>query len=131
MPSLSGNAQAKVVALRGPITRVLVIGGIGTWPGDGSRIPDADHVHFAEPETIGPDLILEARPDLVISCLVGPGWDAVEVAAALSRAGYTGRYRALTPNLPDVGLVRREVRRAARDVDFDVILVSNDVSATA
>ena len=125
MPAGTGTTPKRRPPFRGPISRVLVIGRIAAWPRDGRGVPDADRVQFASIEEIGPELLLEARPDMVISSLFGSGWDAVEVASALARSGYEGRYRALTPSLPDLSIVRREVRRVARSLDFDVIVSSD------
>ncbi|PRY95132.1 hypothetical protein BCF33_0746 [Hasllibacter halocynthiae] len=102
--------------------RILFIGERDAHPDPAALLPGAQEVRVAALSEIGADLLGAVRPTIVISPLVDRGWDAVEVADALARAGYEGRYRATADVLPDAGLVRREVRRVARALDFDVLV---------
>jgi len=60
-------------------------------------------------------------PKLVLTPLISAKNDAIEIAAALSRFGFTGRYRAVISSLPDKEMVRREVVAAVSGFDFDVV----------
>ena len=61
------------------------------------------------------------EPDTVVSSLFGRGFDAIDIAKQLYRLGFTGRYRALTGNLPNPDMIRREVAQVAPGLDFDVL----------
>jgi hypothetical protein len=74
-------------------------------------------------------LLGAVQPDMVISALIGDGFDAIDVARRLVQLGYRGPYRALSHPLPRPGLVRAEVRAAAPDLDFDLVVVSHGPDA--
>lgn len=64
-----------------------------------------------------------ARHDIALVCC--PIWhngiDALDVTAALALAGYTGVLAIITPKLPNKAMVLRELRRAARGIEFRFI----------
>lgn len=70
------------------------------------------------------DLIARYDPDMVLSPLVGPDFDAMDVGAMLLRCGYLGPLRALTTPLPNLQTVRSEVRGHCVGLDFDLIVLS-------
>ncbi|MBV7409830.1 hypothetical protein [Maritimibacter sp. DP1N21-5] len=109
--------------------RVLAIGPAHHHPGDGvAVIPDTRFLSFSE---LCPDVLAQFEPDVVISPLVTSQFDCLEVAHRLAQAGYRGRYRALTPQLPRPEMVRREVRASFPDIDFDVVLVGSGAFSMA
>jgi hypothetical protein len=62
-------------------------------------------------------------PVLILSLLVTPGFDALDLARLLSQNGYRGRYLALVDRLPNPTLIRREVAAQSPGVNFDVIIL--------
>lgn len=62
-------------------------------------------------------------PALILSLLVTPGFDALDLARLLSQNGYRGRYLALVDRLPNPTLIRREVAAQSPGVNFDVIIL--------
>jgi hypothetical protein len=64
-----------------------------------------------------------AAPVLILSLLVTPGFDALDLARLLSENGYRGRYLALVDRLPNPTLIRREVAAQSPGVNFDVIIL--------
>lgn len=62
-------------------------------------------------------------PALILSQLVTPGFDALDLARLLSQGGYRGRYLALVDRLPNPTLIRREVAAQSPGVNFDVIIL--------
>jgi len=102
---------------------VLIVGDVTAWTADGRSLPDASQLTFAEIDEITPGFIHELNPDIVLSSIFTPKFDALDLARALGAAGFTGRYRALTPRLPNPGLVRREVRSISSEIDFDVLVI--------
>jgi hypothetical protein len=74
-------------------------------------------------------LLALTQPDMVISALIGEGFDAIDVARRLRDLDYRGPYRALSHPLPRPGLITAEVRAAAPDLDFDLVVVSHGPEA--
>ncbi len=70
------------------------------------------------------DLVARHDPQMVLSPLVGRGFDIMDVGALLLRCGYLGPLRALTAPLPNLGAVRSEVRSHCVGLDFDLLVLS-------
>jgi hypothetical protein len=68
-------------------------------------------------------LIGPGAPALILSLLVTPEFDALDLARMLSENGYRGRYLALVDALPNPNLIRREVAAQSPGVNFDVIIL--------
>lgn len=68
-------------------------------------------------------LIGEEAPELIISPLLSPHFDALDLARHLSDAAFKGRYLALVEHLPSSLLIRREVKSQSPDINFDVIVL--------
>lgn len=62
-------------------------------------------------------------PDLVLSPLLTPEFDALDLARMLTQTGYRGRYLALVDRLPSANLIRREVAAQSPSINFDVIVL--------
>ncbi len=62
-------------------------------------------------------------PALVLSPLLTPVFDAIDLARYLSQRGFRGRYLALVERLPSAKLIRREVEAQSPDLNFDVIVL--------
>lgn len=60
-------------------------------------------------------------PNLVLTPLVCGPRDAVDFAQKLASLGFCGRYRAVVDALPNIHLVRQEIRATCPSIDFDVI----------
>lgn len=65
----------------------------------------------------------EDAPVLVLSPLLTPVFDAIDLARYLSQQGYRGRYLALVDKLPSANLIRREVEAQSPDLNFDVVVL--------
>lgn len=63
------------------------------------------------------------RPRLILSPLLTPVFDAIDLARYLSQQGYRGRYLALVDRLPSANLIRREVQAQSPDLNFDVVIL--------
>jgi len=78
-------------------------------------------IGFDELDTVvfnGPD-----APDLVLTPLLTPIFDALDMARYLSQAGYRGRYLALVDQLPSAKLIRNEVAAQSPSLNFDIIVL--------
>jgi hypothetical protein len=62
-------------------------------------------------------------PALVLSPLLTPVFDAIDLARYLSQRGYRGRYLALVDRLPSANLIRNEVEAQSPDLNFDVVVL--------
>ncbi|MCC6001161.1 MAG: hypothetical protein JJU19_09920 [Pararhodobacter sp.] len=74
----------------------------------------------AEPAAVTPALLQQIRPDLVVTPLIGPRWDALDTGVALTNAGYTAKLMILMPKLPRQALVLRELRILCPSLDIIV-----------
>lgn len=66
-------------------------------------------------------LIAQTMPDLVLSPLVCPEHDILDLARLLDALGYCGALRAYTAPLPNTRLILSEVRQIWRGGDFDIL----------
>lgn len=64
-----------------------------------------------------------SAPALILSLLVTPAFDALDLARLLSQTGYRGRYLALVDRLPNPTLIRREVAAQSPGINFDVVIL--------
>ncbi|WP_341213190.1 hypothetical protein [uncultured Limimaricola sp.] len=67
------------------------------------------------------ELLERVQPSVIISSLMGPQFDAVDLALRLSMLGYGGPYRVLGTSVSDARMVRDEIRKVAPWLDFDLI----------
>ena len=112
----------KATRLRSTAQRsvMLVIGQKSEWadPDIAAEVADYHYVDFSD---LDHTLMARIEPDTVVSSLFGRGFDAIDIAKQLHQLGFTGRYRALTGNLPNPDMIRREVAQVAPGLDFDVL----------
>ena len=64
-------------------------------------------------------------PELVVSPVVTPEFDCLDLAFTLARLGYSGAYRAVARNIPNPAMIVREVKSHCPAMDFDVIPVTD------
>lgn len=112
----------KATRLRSTAQRsvMLVIGQKSEWADPGIAAEVADY-HYVDLSDLDHVLMARIEPDTVVSSLFGRGFDAIDIAKQLHQLGFTGRYRALTGNLPNPDMIRREVAQVAPGLDFDVL----------
>lgn len=102
-------------------TVILIVGDVGRWRKAGRALPQLDGLTFAEMRELSACFLHQACPDVVLSPAIAATFDAVELARFLYETGYFGRYRAISDGLPNLGLIRREVRAVAPLLDFGII----------
>jgi hypothetical protein len=83
-----------------------------------ARIQRVPYHMLSERRLSGPD-----APGLVLSPLLTPEFDALDLARILTQCGYRGRYLALVDRLPSANLIRREVAAQSPTINFDVIVL--------
>lgn len=74
---------------------------------------------IAPPAAVDAAFLARHAPQVIVAPLFTAGFDLLDFAAGLVRLGYAGSLRALSPPLPNPGLVRRELRAAAPGLDID------------
>ncbi len=85
--------------------------------------PDrAEAVHMSLPHflALGAAHFRRINPAIVVSPLLGPRADAMEIAQKLQSLGFTGEYHAVAPRVADATMITREVRAASPGVRFNL-----------
>lgn len=101
---------------------VVVVVGTDSDVMDLVRSSDAVlHTSYA---SLSEELIATYGPGRVICPLIGDGFDAYEVASLLQRLAFKGRLDVLTPGLPSVKLVSRELRLVAPGLEIAFAMVA-------
>lgn len=102
------------------VLSILVVGNLASWRKAGREIPRLPGFHFTAFDDVTAELLRVTAPDLVLSALMGDGYDAIELARCLALLDFAGRYRALTSGLPNPRVVLAEVHQVAPGIDFDL-----------
>jgi hypothetical protein len=102
---------------------MLVIGGKASWTATRGALPQIDGVVFSHFRELTSTLLRDVSPDFVLSPLMDSEFDALDIAAELSRLGYRGRYRAVVASVPNPKAILNEVRQAFPFLDFDILVV--------
>lgn len=72
------------------------------------------------------ELLEKIAPDVVISPLLCAGFDCLDLAKRLADLGSKARYVAIAGDLPNLALVRDEVRSHCPGIDFDIQILRSD-----
>ena len=88
---------------------------------DGAADDSSGRVSVVALDRLDNALLARMQPDLVLSPLVSSRFDCMDLAQFLSDAGYDGAYRAISPRLPQPGVVRRELWAMCPGLNFDLI----------
>lgn len=105
--------------------RVLFVSHLPGRHGDG---PDVSQGRFGEDigvvdfGSLDAELLRSFDPHFVVSPILTPGFDIIDLGVKLWQLRYAGAYRVLTDApMPDPGLVLREVRAQCPGLDIDLI----------
>ncbi|MBY4892166.1 hypothetical protein KUL25_05250 [Rhodobacteraceae bacterium N5(2021)] len=83
--------------------------------------PDAEMVLSALAQVGARDVTGPDAPGLILAPLTAKGFDAMDLLATLTQAGFGDRVLVLAPHVPDVPLVRADVLAQAPTLNVDVI----------
>ena len=100
---------------------VLAVGDTRKWNSVGHSLPNSGRVAFAAIEDITDDFLEIIEPETVISPLLARSFDCSDLAQRLHAYGFRGRYRAVSDEIPNPDLIRREIQRMFPGLDFDII----------
>lgn len=103
---------------------ILVVGYPGDWTAL-RRNMAGEALQFVGFDELTPRLLRDLSPSLLIAPLMGDGFDAVDVAHRLEAAAFEGRFRVLTPPIPQPGAVQAEIQEAAGRVDVDLMILGH------
>ncbi|HGG05321.1 MAG TPA: hypothetical protein ENK28_07670 [Aliiroseovarius sp.] len=120
------HAHSQVQDKPGLSEPILVIGDVAGWTMSGRDLPTGKNIHFATFQQIESGLFDALKPSAVLSPLLCAQFDCLEVAVQLRNLGFTGRYRAVSRDLPNPWVIRSEVLETCPGMDFDIL----DVGAT-
>jgi len=98
-------------------------------PNLASRLPrmvvDAAEMVMAANIDKMPEILATERPDMVISPLIGPKFDAIELAAQLRNAAFRGRLVVICDKLPDASLIRQELENQALGFTVSLLVLGD------
>ncbi|WP_156477504.1 hypothetical protein [Falsihalocynthiibacter arcticus] len=106
-----------------PVT--LIVGDAAAWLSAGRSLPDDPSLHYVSFDEMSQRLLESFEPDIILTPLLGQGFDALDLAVILEQYKYKGRFRALCPKLPNPDLVMREIQSLCPSVDFDLFVVDD------
>ena len=102
---------------------MLVVGDLKGWLRAGRSLPTGDGLHFVGFADLDAKRLADVAPDIVLSALLAPDFDVIDLALRLEELDFTGRYRAISDDLPSPGVVVAEIRQHAPGIDFDVLMI--------
>lgn len=102
---------------------MLVIGDLSSWRRAGNFPPAISGFHWANLHDLSVELLEEISPDVILTPLFSPHYDAMDLAGRLQELGFQGRLRALAADLPNKKMVSREISASAPAIDFDIFAV--------
>jgi hypothetical protein len=101
----------------------LVIGEISRWSMQGRTVPEVPDLTYVDFNELSSETVTTVEPDVIFSPLVTNAFDAFQVVRYLDSFGYCGRYRAVATHLPNLTMVREEIKAEAPAVDFDIVMM--------
>ncbi|ARU00823.1 hypothetical protein [Yoonia vestfoldensis] len=102
---------------------ILVVGDLDQWQASGRLRGIPAGCAYLGIAQLTPFTLRRYAPALVLSPLVCDGFDAVDVAQRLQAARYQGLYRVIADDLPDAQIIRNDIRNAAPDLNFDLLVL--------
>jgi len=103
--------------------RTLIVGDIDRWSAAGRTTLDFENYAFCNHLELTTDLLRNFSPEIILSPLLGDAFDVLDIAAILRRLGYRGRYRAISPYVPNANVIVAEVASVAPAIDFDLFVM--------
>lgn len=92
---------------------------LGTFAGS----TDVEATRF---EALDAKRLAEFNPDTIISGLVTPDFDILDLAAKLAQLGFAGRLIALSTPLPNPQVIRAEVRAVSQEFQFELRIIGEN-----
>ena len=120
-------ARVEGRSLAGPDrTTILAVGETDVWQEAVGEQPAQNGVTYIRLEDLNASMISLINPGLVLSPVVAKAFDCLDVSGVLQSIGFKGSYRAVTQNLPNPGIVRREVNALFPELDFGIMMIGKN-----
>ncbi len=103
------------------IVAILAVGDSEEWLRQGHLPLSANSIAYASIEEVTRELMNRLCPTVVISPALSHRFDCIDLAQILHKIGFNGRYRAVSTELPNPEMVRREIGYLCPGLDFAVL----------
>ena len=100
----------------------LAVGDSDEWIQSGHQMPRGSSIQFVSIDAVNESLLERLCPTVVISPALSKRFDCIDLAQKLANLNYTGRYRAVSHELPNPGMVEREIRQLCTRLDFAILI---------
>lgn len=121
----SGPSPLAAHAVRAAETRILFVSHLAGQRGssrDATEGRFGDDIKVVDFRALDSDLLRSFAPHFVVSPILTPGFDIIDLGLKLWQLRFRGAYRVLTDQpLPNPDLVLREVRAQCPGLDIDLI----------
>ncbi len=101
---------------------ILAVGSAAEWREGGNRLQADGRVAFSSLEEVSEESLARLCPTVILSPVLARNFDCIDLAQKLFSLGFTGRYRAVTDQLPDPEMVEREIRHLCPGLDFAILI---------
>ena len=88
----------------------------------------APGIWFAPYPELADRLAQPPRPDMVLSPVIGQGFDLFDIARIIRTTGYRGKLRGLSDGLPRPQMILAELRAEFPDMDINIYVLGEDGS---
>jgi hypothetical protein len=103
---------------------ILAVGDSEEWLRQGNRLLAEGSIVYVSIEEVTSALLNRLSPTVVISPALSHRFDCIDLAQILHRMGFTGRYRAVSTELPNPDMVEREIGHLCPGLDFAVLIAN-------
>jgi hypothetical protein len=86
---------------------------------------------FTEFHELSTETLASVQPDIVLSPLMCPAFDCLDLAMLLERLEFRGRYRVMAPALPKPKVILTEIALLCPQLDFSFIFANEPDIARA
>ncbi|PHQ98364.1 MAG: hypothetical protein COB40_01065 [Marinosulfonomonas sp.] len=118
----TSTVSSETKPIEKPSTVVLAIGEVSQWRNTGRKLPWNSQITFAGFEDIEAGVLERIKPDIILSPLLCRTFDCLDLAQSLQSSGFRGRYRIMSPQIPNPVIVLKELRMLCPSLDVDIIL---------
>ena len=101
---------------------ILAVGSAAEWREGGNRLQADGRVAFISFEDVSEETIARLCPTVILSPVLARNFDCIDLAQRLFSLRYTGRYRAVSDELPDPEMVEREIKHLCPGLDFAILV---------
>ncbi|MGI9388874.1 MAG: hypothetical protein ACR2O1_02355 [Boseongicola sp.] len=105
-------------------TAILAVGDSDEWLRQGNRSLTDGSIVFVSIEEVTPTLLDRLCPAIVISPALSHRFDCIDLAQILHRLRFKGRYRAVSNELPNPEMIKREIGHLCPGLDFAVLIAN-------